>query len=229
MTTDITTNINRREFVALTATVTAASVISSSAIAESISPTSTKTKALRIPSPSLAHVIPSKDNPAKARLLPKTRFANPAEHSLNSQTLTLTPLPCVDGRLDTDASITIELHYPTPNLYSILYQAHNITIPNKSIPSYASATQAKAPNASPTLKITQHTNAASKSTLITLSPGAHLLAIPTAPNSSKASFRFTSAILDTDGNIAKLTNPMPAASSRCAYFSINLSDKSTGE
>lgn len=223
------TYINRREFVAISAAASAASAISSSALAESITPISTATKALKIPSPSLAHVIQSEDNPAKARLLPNARFAHPTKHTTTPQNLTLTPLPCVDGRLDTDASITIELHYPTPNLYSTLYQAHNITLQNKSIPSYASATQAKAPNATPTLKITQHTNAASKSTLITLSPGAHLLAVPTAPNSSKASFRFTAAHLDTYGNITKLTHPMPATSSRCAYFSINLSDKSTGE
>lgn len=217
--------INRREFVAISAATAATTAISSSALADSISPAATKP--LRIPSPSLARIIPSKNDPTKARLLPRALLTTPSPQ-LSNPLLTLTPLPCVDARLNQDASITIELHYPAPNLYAILYRAHNITIPNKSIPAYASSIHTNSPNASPTLKVTQHTKNASKSTLLTLAPGAHLLAIPTATHASNPNFRFTSAILDTNGNITKLANPMPAASSRCAYFSITLSDKSTG-
>jgi len=235
--TTSTTNLNRREFVALTAAAAAASTISTSALADSISPTNS-TKPLHIPSPSLARVIPSKNDPTKARLLPNSLLTTPSQQPSppqTPQTLTLTPLPCVDGRLEQDASITIELHYPSPNLYTNIYSAHNITIPNQSIPVYPSSTQLLAPTNTlgrTTLKITQRINDRAQTKLVTLnstSQGEYLLAIPTATNSSNTSFRFTSAHLDNQGNITKLTNPMPAASSRCAYFSITISDKSTGE
>lgn len=220
-----THTINRREFVALTTAAAATTAISTPTLANA------GTKALKVPSPSLARLIPSQptqseSSPTKARLQPNTH-TRLTTTTLTNPLLTLTPLPCVNGRLDTDASITIELHHPTPDLYSILYHAHNITIPNKSIPAYAPSIQTKAPCSTPTLKVTQHTNNASKSTLLTLAPGAHILAIPTATNSSNTSFRFTSAHLDQAGQITKLTNPMPATSSRCAYFTITV-DESTG-
>jgi len=227
-------NLNRRQFVALSATAAATTAISSAALADPISPTKS-TKPLRIPFPSLARVIPSKDDPTKARLLPNSLLNTLNLAADTPQTLTLTPLPCVDGRLEQDASITIELHYPSPNLYTNIYSAHNITIPNQSIPVYPSSTQLLAPTNTlgrTTLKITQRINDRAQTKLVTLnstSQGEYLLAIPTATNSSNTSFRFTSAHLDTQGNITKLTNPMPAASSRCAYFSITISDKSTGE
>ncbi len=233
MTTN-TTNLNRREFVALTATAAATSAISTSALADSISPTKS-TNPLRIPSPSLARVIPSKDDPTKARLLPNSLLTTPSQQLTSNPLLTLTPLPCVDGRLNRDASITIELHYPTPNLYANIYTAHNITIPNQSIPVYPASTKLLAPRNTlgrTTLRITQRINDRAQTKLITLnttSPSQYLLAIPTATNSSNTSFRFTSAHRDTQGHITNLTNPMPAASSRCAYFSITISDKSTGE
>jgi len=232
MTTDAT-NLNRRQFVALTAATAATSAISTPALAASISPTK-PTKPLRIPSPSLARVIPTKDDQTKARLLPNALLTTPSQQ-LSNPVFSLTPLPCVDGRLNQDASITIELHYPTPNLYTNIYTAHNITVPNQSIPVYPSSTQLRAPTNTlgrTTLKITQRINDRAQTKLITLnttSPGHYLLAVPTATNSSNTNFRFTSAHLDTQGQITNLTNPMPATSSRCAYFSITISDKSTGD
>lgn len=218
-------HINRRQFVAASAAVTASAAIASPALSAPLG----QSVPLNIPSPSLARVIPSNSTPTNARLQPVTH-TRLSTTKLVSPFLTLTPLPCVDTRLSIDASITIELLHPTPNLYSILYRAHNITIPNKSIPSYATSIQTKSPSATPILKITQRTKDASKSTLLTLAPGTHLLAVPTATTSSNASFRFTSAILDEHTHqITKLTHPMPATSRRCAYFSITISDKSTGE
>ena len=224
------TTINRREFVALSTAAVATTAISTTALAQTVSPIHPR-KPLCIPAPSLARLETSKDDPTRARVLPYTASKFPTR-TLTNPLLTLTPLPCVDGRLDRNASISIELHHPTPNIYSILYSAHNLTIPNQSTPSYASAIQTKAPAATATLRITQRIADRERTKLLTLNssaPRTYLLAIPTATKASNASFRFTAAHLDSAANITKLTNPMPAASSRCAYFSITISDKSAGE
>lgn len=226
-------NVNRRQFMAIGVSTAAISAVTPSLLAD---PISLITKPLRIPSPSLARAIPSNDDPTKARLIPNSLLSTPSQQDsiTTTPTLTLTPLPCVDGRLDQNSSVTIELHYPTPNLFANIYTAHNITIPNQSIPVYPSSTQLRAPRnalGQATLRITQRIADRSQSKLITFNTkfqAAYLLAIPTATNASNASFRFTSAHLDTDEHITKLTNPMPAASSLCAYFSITINDSITG-
>jgi len=222
-------NINRREFVAISTAATAASAISPSAIAQ---PSLLDAESNQIPAPTLARVVASSTQPGQARIITRSPRSL-LSHLPNSTTLSLEPLPCVEGRLDTDASITIELYHPTPNLYSILYGAHNITIPGKSIPAFGSSIQTQArsnSNSQISLRITQRWANRVQTNQLTIDDiGSYLLAIPTANSRSKPNFRFSSALLDESGSITHLNSPLPAASSRCAYFNITINDKSTGE
>ena len=222
-------NFNRREFVVISTAATAASVVTPSATAQrSLSDKEPN----QLPSPTLARTVTSSTQPGHARFItqsPRSLLARLPE----STTLLLEPLPCVDSRLDTDAAITIELYHPTPSLYSILYDAHNITIPNKSIPAFGSSIQTQArsnSNSQISLRITQRSANQVQTNLLTIDDtGSYLLAVPTATSKNKPNFRFSSAQLDESGSITQLTNPLPAASSRCAYFNITINDKSTGK
>ncbi len=221
--------INRRQFVAASAAVTATAAINAPALArpEALQPTKP------LPAPSIARVIRSTQNPSAARLSNSIFNPTPSTTPLSTPTLAITPLPCISGRIHTDTSLTIEVLYPTPNAYAILYSAHNIEIKDQSIAAYPASSQINAPRDSRhrvTLRITQQTPTSKRTKELTLpasSASDYLLAIPTARHASNASWRFSSAQLDDSGNITKLTNPLPGVSTRCAYFKLTI-EESTG-
>jgi len=221
-------NLNRREFVAISTVATATSAMSSSALAR---PASSIFSAASIQSPKLAIAAPSSSNPNQARLIEHTRMS-PLQQLPKSTSLSLTPLPCVDGRLACDSAISIELYHPKPNLYSTLYSAHNITIPNRSIPVFGSSIQTPARSSwqsQISLRITQRRAGQDRTNQIAISSlGTYLLAVPTTRHNSSANFRFTTAQLDNHGTITNIQSSMPAASAHCAYFSITINDKNSG-
>lgn len=217
--------LNRREFVAISASAAASAAISSTSVAGP--PTSAP--APNIPGPTLARILPDQLNPAAARLQPASILGSPIQAPLKHPSLTITPLRCLEDRLDTGASITIEVHYPAPNLYAILYSAHNLGL--GAFPSAAHINAPQNTRGQTILRITQQLGDATRSKHITLNtsnPGQYILAIPTADHSSNAGWRFTKARLDDAGQVTELTNPIPATSSRCAYFSITINEQSTG-
>ncbi|MEQ9207989.1 MAG: hypothetical protein RLN78_11535 [Phycisphaerales bacterium] len=230
--------INRREFVAISAATAATAALSTPSLA---SATASPTRPLRFPAPTLARVLPlspphtpsnshTPAYPTSAKLRPHTLCTNPSTTPLATPSITITPLACIENRLAPNASIIIEILHPTPNIYTNLLRAHNTNIPSQSIPDFASTISTKAPRNTlnqTTLRITQQIDNRAQSNRITLSTksaASYLLAIPTAGRSANAAWRFTSASLDQAGNITKLNNPLPAASSRCAYFSITIQE-----
>lgn len=227
-----TNSINRREFVAMGVAAAATTAVSSTAMADSALPSVSRSAvgSPRIPAPSLAKLQPITNQPNLARLAPGSSLPSVSQQTLANPMLTIEPLACVSNRLAKDASITIEAHYPVPNLYAILYSAHN-----HDLGAFPAASETIAPQntrGQTTLRITQQLHGTTQTKLITLNasnPGTYLLAIPTTGRASNASWRFTKAHLNNDGQITDLANPLPAASSRCAYFSITINEQSTGE
>lgn len=221
-------SISRRQFVAAGAATAATAAISAPALARPDSAQSTRP----LPAPSLAKLLRSHDDPTHAKLSRSFSDTNLTSPPIKP-TLALTPLPCLSSRVQSDASLTIEVLHPTPNAYAILYSAHNIEIKDQSIAAYPASTQINAPRDTRnrvTLRITQRTPTSKRVKDITIpasSASEFLLAIPTAHHASSASWRFSSAQLDEAGNITKLTNPLPGVSSRCAYFKVTI-EESTG-
>ena len=226
-----TDHINRREFVALGVATATTTAVSSTALASSALPSTARKadRSLRIPAPSVAKLQKLTDQPNLARLSRSPTLPSIAQHALEIPSLKIEPLECVSSRLAKNSSITIEVHYPSPDLYSILYSAHN-----HDLGAFPAAAQIDAPRntrGQTILRITQQAGDATNANLITLNtsnPGDYILAIPTAGHSSNAGWRFTKAHLDDNGQITALTNPIPAASSRCTYFSITINEQSTG-
>ena len=209
-----TASITRREFVASGTAVAAVAAISSPTLA-----TSSASNAL--PSPKIARVIPTSD-PTKSRL---SSSLSTLSSFISNPKLTIEPLADLGDRVDCDASITVELYHPYPKLYSVLYNAHNITKRNESIPATPAAIKTKSranTQGQVLLRVTQSSRTASQSKILAVPAieGEYILAIPTASKNSNAHWRFTTAHRDTDGRITSITNPLQGASSRCAALSI---------